>query len=59
MGNKYIFERNAYWNKNNDIILDGPFCSACYDSLGKLVHLHLIEDAVYRCPVCNKIVELK
>lgn len=44
------FKKNAYWM--ND---DGPFCSRCWDTEGKLVRLHLRQECIPHCPSCKHL----
>jgi len=50
-----IFEHDAYWIKDeNRNIKNGPFCSRCYDSSEKLIHLISCPDSGYSmCPQCK------
>lgn len=44
------FKNNTYW-----IGEEGPYCSRCSDTDGKLVRLHLQKDRRPRCPSCYTI----
>lgn len=50
---KLIAERNMYWIKR-DGEKDGPFCTCCWDSEGKLMRLHRGESHMgIQCPKCK------
>ena len=44
---------NVYWCKTDESERDGPFCTACLDSKGKLVRLRSHSDEDWFCPVCR------
>jgi hypothetical protein len=48
-------EKSIYWMNNINGKQDGPFCSRCYDSNDKLVHLHKITTG-YFCPACGRSI---
>lgn len=50
-----FFENNACWIKKKDSSKDGPFCSGCWDNEDKkqLIHLHQVQERIWRCPLCN------
>jgi DNA repair exonuclease SbcCD ATPase subunit len=58
---KLIFHENFYWygtkTPNQFHATDGPFCSACFDTTGKLVRIHTREIMsgveVQVCPACD------
>lgn len=52
-----IHEGNVYWIIKNGI-KDGPFCTCCWDSERKLIHLHKSEvsDRAH-CPKCNTVAK--
>jgi hypothetical protein len=57
-----IFHQNFYWYGTKTAIqfsaTGGPFCSACFDTAGKLVRIHtrtMMGEVEYQiCPVCEK-----
>lgn len=54
-----IPEHNAYWMKDDDGKLDGPFCSNCWDVNKLLVRMYFSiyeskhENMEYSCPNCK------
>ena len=58
-----IPEHNAYWMKDVDEKLEGPFCSNCWDVNKLLVRMDFLRDASrheymkYSCHNCKKIIE--
>ena len=48
------FRNNFYWSAGDDGNEEGPFCSACSDDRGKLVHLHEFESN-FGCPSCGLV----
>lgn len=55
------FNNNAYWIKNDDGSVDGPFCSNCWDVERKLVRLHVAIKSNYpkraKCLNCKSVLE--
>lgn len=53
----YIFNKNAYWNKDSK---DGPFCSRCFDKHKDLIRIiKPIKSSPYAvCPDCKSDVEI-
>lgn len=47
---KLTFRDNTYWDDESGA---GPFCSGCWDSKKKLVHLHDYSDILLDCPGCK------
>lgn len=49
------YEDNAYYLiQGND--KEGPYCSKCWDSSEKLMHLQTDDNVKGRCPLCNDTV---
>lgn len=48
------FNNNAYWIKKEDGIVDGPFCSRCWDADKTLVRMHVsTPDKKAKCANCK------
>lgn len=47
------YEAPFYW-LGGDKKKDGPYCHACYDSNGKLIHLQDLEGGDWFCFVCKQ-----
>jgi len=48
------FRDNSYWILKEDDQYLGPYCSGCWDSKEKLVHLHTKTNKAIVCPNCGK-----
>jgi len=54
------FDLNAYWLTKEDGEKEGPYCSLCYDSNKKLIHLIPSTDSKHlMCPKCKRTLEIK
>lgn len=50
------FRNTFYWATTDDGGEEGPFCSHCYDSGGKLIRLHPINNGQqFGCPACGLV----
>lgn len=56
-----IFKHDACWIKDkNGKVKDGPFCSKCYESSEKLIHLiGCLNPSYSMCPQCNITLPIK
>jgi hypothetical protein len=55
-----VFGDHAYWQRRTDGSLDGPFCSKCYDTEGKLIRPHPqfhMNTRIWQCPNCRSTVK--
>lgn len=48
--NDIYFERESYWFKNKNGIVEGPFCTRCWDIDKNLVRMHKSNNGYYSCP---------
>jgi regulator of replication initiation timing len=52
------FRYNVYWRVKDDSKEEGPFCSKCWDTEEKLVHMIIKDDDSWaRCPACRLAIE--
>ena len=52
------YQNNVYWLKTDKPGETGPYCSKCYDTDRRLVHLHQRDDPRYlQCPSCRIMVQ--
>jgi len=55
-----VFRQDCYWRGTGGGEQDGPFCSNCWDSGGKLIRMHRLGNPKYReCPACKTQVNLE
>jgi hypothetical protein len=52
-----LFEKNCYWH-DLGARKDGPFCSVCWDSNGRLIRPHKLYGSHYQCQVCKSSWDL-
>lgn len=50
------FKNNMYWRTIGDT-QEGPFCTKCFDSEGKIIRLHGDDDRGYKCPECKILTD--
>lgn len=51
------FELGAYWLRVEENVLDGPYCTRCYDDEGKLIRIKDPGSGYWCCPKCEHCVE--
>jgi len=50
----FYFENRAYWKRQKDKEVDGPYCPVCYDKKDSAIHmLPVAESNLFMCPACN------
>jgi len=54
-----MFRDNLLWRSASVTSDPGPFCSCCYDSDGKLIHMHGSTHEGYRCPTCGQKIHTR
>lgn len=53
------FKDNTYWRKKSEGVMDGPFCTNCWDTGNNLVRLITCLDPQYsQCPTCKIPLEV-
>jgi hypothetical protein len=54
---KLVAQDNMYWIEEEGK-RDGPFCTSCWDSIDKLVRLHVSNDSgAAMCPTCKTLAK--
>lgn len=54
----FVFENNMYWDRREDGLREGPYCTSCWDNNGKSIRMHnCLDNDLHTCPVCGEVVE--
>jgi hypothetical protein len=54
------FRNDAYWIPRAENAEDGPYCSKCWDSEGKLIRQHSMRNpSFHECPECKSRVKTR